>query len=266
MALGAPEKTNPTTGMVCCPRPDRCYVSNWGGDPPAAGAPQALSSGTPAPNQIGAGFTAGMWNVNNVIDALAADQLITILAEPNLTAQSGETASFLAGGEFPIPVQGNGSNGTVQITVEFKSFGVSLALVPTVLSPTRLNLRIRPEVSELSTQGEVTVSGFVIPALTVRRAETTVNLASGESFALAGLMQHTTEQDVSKIPWIGDIPILGALFRSNKFQNNESELVILVTPYLVKPVRDRSVATPLDRPAPVPEPVPVTAPSGLIYK
>jgi pilus assembly protein CpaC len=116
-------------------------------------------SNAPVANQVGAGFTSGNghWDVNQVIDALAADSLISILAEPNLTAQSGETASFLAGGEFPIPIAGNGSNGTISITVEFKQFGVSLALVPTVLSPNRLNLRIRPEVSQLSTNGAVSV-------------------------------------------------------------------------------------------------------------
>ena len=111
----------------------------------------------PVPNQFGAGFTSGNWDVNGVIDALAADQLITILAEPNLTAQSGETASFLAGGEFPIPIAGTTTNGDRSITVEFKQFGVSLALVPTVLSPTRLNLRVRPEVSQFSNNGAVSV-------------------------------------------------------------------------------------------------------------
>src|SRR5262249_32876931 len=152
----------------------------------------------PVPNQLGAGFTSGnkLWDVNQVIDALAADQLITILAEPNLTAQSGETASFLAGGEFPIPVGGNTNNGVTQITIVFKQFGVSLALVPTVLSPSRINLRIRPEVSQLSTEGAINLpiagGSLTIPALTVRRAETTVELGSGQSFAIAGLLQRTS--------------------------------------------------------------------------
>ncbi|MBS0561870.1 MAG: type II and III secretion system protein family protein [Proteobacteria bacterium] len=201
-----------------------------------------LANGVPTPNQLGSGFTSGngMWDVNNVIDALAADQLITILAEPNLTALSGETASFLAGGEFPIPVAGNGTNGTVTITVEFKTFGVSLAVVPTVLSPTRLNLRIRPEVSQLSQNGAVSVpigngGTLTIPALTVRRAETTVELGSGQSFAIAGLLQHASADGTNALPYIGEVPVLGALFRSNDFQRGESELVIIVTPYLVNP-------------------------------
>ncbi len=171
------------------------------------------------------------------ISALETEGFLTVLAQPNLTAISGQTASFLAGGEFPVPVVQSVavSGGVPAITIQFQPFGVQLAFTPTVIDGDHLSLRVRPEVSELSTQGEVTISGFTIPALTVRRAETTVNLASGDSFALAGLLQHTTEQDVSKVPWIGDIPIIGALFRSNKFQNNESELVILVTPYLVRP-------------------------------
>jgi pilus assembly protein CpaC len=196
--------------------------------------------GGPAPNQIGVGFSSGKWDVNSVIDALAADQLVTILAEPNLTAQSGETASFLAGGEFPVPVAGTTTAGTATITVDFKQFGVSLALVPTVLSPTRLNLRIRPEVSQLSSTGAVSVplagGTLTIPALTVRRAETTVELGSGQSFAIAGLLQRNTTDVTNALPGIGEVPVIGALFKSNNFQRGESELVIIVTPYLVKPV------------------------------
>ena len=193
------------------------------------------------PNQLGAGFQSGNghWDVNTVIDALAADQLITILAEPNLTAESGETASFLAGGEFPIPVSGTTSNGNTTITVEFKQFGVSLAVIPTVLSPSRLNLRVRPEVSELSNTGAVSVpiqgGTLTIPALTVRRAETTVELGSGQSFAIAGLLQRATTDVTTGLPGIGEVPVIGALFKSNNFQRGESELVIIVTPYLVKP-------------------------------
>jgi pilus assembly protein CpaC len=195
----------------------------------------------PTPNQVGAGLISGnkQWDVNAVIDALAADSLITILAEPNLTAQSGETASFLAGGEFPIPVAGNGNNGSTNITVEFKQFGVSLGLVPTVLSHDRINLRIRPEVSELSSNGAVSVplgnGTLTIPALTVRRAETTVQLGSGQSFAIAGLLQRTTLDATNALPGIGETPVIGALFKSNDFQRGESELVIIVTPYIVEP-------------------------------
>jgi pilus assembly protein CpaC len=194
-----------------------------------------------APNQLGAGLTSGngAWDVNGIIDALAADQLITILAEPNLTALSGETASFLAGGEFPIPIAGSTSQGTTSITVEFKQYGISLAFVPTVLSPARLNLRVRPEVSQLSTQGAVSVpvagGTLTIPALTVRRAETTIEIGSGQSFAIAGLLQRTSIDSTNALPGLGEVPVLGALFKSNDFQRNESELVIIVTPYLVRP-------------------------------
>jgi pilus assembly protein CpaC len=179
--------------------------------------------------------------LESVVDALEQQNLITTLAEPNLTATSGQTASFLAGGEFPVPIAGNGQGGGgYQITVEYKTFGVELDFTPTIIDATHLSLKVRPEVSQLSSTGAVSIpltqtAVVTIPALTVRRAETTVELASGQSFALAGLLQNTTEQDISKIPWLGDIPVLGQLFRSNLFQHNESELVIIVTPYLVKP-------------------------------
>ena len=164
---------------------------------------------------------------NATISALETEGFLSVLAQPDLTAVSGQTASFLAGGEYPIPVLQSTTAGTGNsITIQYQPYGVQLSFTPTIIDSDHLSLRVRPEVSQLSPQGAVTISGFNIPALTVRRAETTVDLASGESFALAGLMQHTTEQDISKVPWIGDIPILGALFRSNKFQNNESELVI----------------------------------------
>jgi pilus assembly protein CpaC len=183
----------------------------------------------------------GNGSITATLDALASEGLITTLAEPNLTATSGQTASFLAGGEFPVPVAAStGTSGTPTITVEFKQFGVSLDFVPTIIDADHISLRVRPEVSQLTTTGAVSVpitstQVVTIPALTVRRADTTVELASGQSFALGGLLQNTTEQDISKIPWLGDIPILGQLFRSNLFQHNETELVIIVTPYLVKP-------------------------------
>ena len=186
------------------------------------------------------------------ITALTDEGFITNLAEPNLTAMSGQTASFLAGGEFPVPINGSSAatGGFPTITVEYKSFGVSLAFTPTVIDAQHLNLRVRPEVSELSTNGAVSVpltatATVTIPALTVRRAETSVELASGESFALAGLLQHTSQQLVSKVPWIGDIPIIGALFRSDRFQRGETDLVVIITPYLVQPVQTR-VAAPTD--------------------
>jgi len=186
------------------------------------------------------------------ISALTQDGFITNLAEPNLTAMSGQTASFLAGGEFPVPINGSSAatGGFPTISVEFKSFGVSLAFTPTVIDAQHLNLRVRPEVSELTTTGEVSVpltatATVTIPALTVRRAETSVELASGESFALAGLLQHMSTQLVSKVPWIGDIPIIGAAFRSDRFQRGETDLVVIITPYLVQPVQTR-LAAPTD--------------------
>jgi len=180
------------------------------------------------------------------LSALTQEGFITDLAEPNLTAMSGQTASFLAGGEFPVPISGASSStgGFPTISVEFKSFGVSLAFTPTVIDAQHLNLRVRPEVSELSTVGQVSVpltstATVTIPALTVRRAETSVELGSGESFALAGLLHHTSQQLVSKVPWIGDLPIIGAVFRSDRFQRGETDLVVIVTPYLVQPSQTR---------------------------
>jgi len=187
-----------------------------------------------------------------MIDALEQEGFVTSLAEPNLTAMSGQTASFVAGGQFPVPITGAAATtgGVPTITVEFKTFGVSLAFTPTIIDATHLNLRVRPEISELSTVGEVSVpitstQVITIPALTLRTAETSIELASGESFALAGLLMHTSQQLVSKVPWIGDIPIIGAVFRSDRFQRGETDLVIIVTPYLVQPVQTR-VAAPTD--------------------
>src|SRR3954454_9237989 len=181
------------------------------------------------------------------LDALAQEGLVTVLAEPNLTATNGQPASFHAGGEFPIPVasSSNTATGLATITVVFKEFGVKLQFTPTIIDANHVILRVRPEVSQLSTAGATTINGFSIPALTVRRAETTVELGSGESFALAGLLQNTTSQNVSKVPGLGDIPILGQLFRSDQFQRNETELVIVVTPYLVKPT-ETALALPTD--------------------
>jgi pilus assembly protein CpaC len=208
---------------------------------------------SPAINSIAIGMFPSLFGqqVSAMVEALATEGFLTVLAEPNLTAVSGQTASFLAGGEFPVPVAGASSTtGIPTITVQFQTYGVQLAFTPTIIDADHLNLRVRPEVSQLSTQGEVSVpltatATVTIPALTVDRAETTVELASGQSFALAGLLQHNTEQDISKVPWLGDIPILGALFRSNKFQNNETELVVIVTPYLVRPPTT-TLASPTD--------------------
>ena len=179
------------------------------------------------------------------LDALAQENLLVALAEPNLTATNGQTASFLAGGEFPVPIASNTAENGQTITVEFKKFGVSLDVTPTIIDPEQLVLKIRSEVSDLTNVGAVTLNNVSIPALTVRRAETTVELGSGQSFVLAGLLQYGVIQDVSKVPWLGDVPILGQLFRSERFQRGETELVIIVTPYLVKPAGP-GLATPAD--------------------
>ena len=196
-----------------------------------------VTAGTPnSANCRGGTFDA-------VIDALAQDGLVRVLAEPNLTVMSGEQASFLAGGEFPIPIAQQNN----QVTVEFKKYGVSLAFVPTVLADGRINMHVNPEVSQLSTAGAVQISvgnsSLSIPALTVRRAETTVELGSGQSFAIAGLMMNTSTQADTGLPIAGDVPVLGALFRSDAFQRNESELVIVITPIIVRPVNEASALT-----------------------
>lgn len=181
----------------------------------------------------------------NVLGALDLSErlgLITTISEPNLTALSGETATFLAGGEFPIPL----SQGLGTVTIEYRDFGVSLAYTPTVLANGRISLRVRPEVSELSTQGSVTLNGFQVPALTIRRTETTVELGSGQSFMIAGLLSSNSANALDKAPGLGDVPILGNLFRSREFRKGETELVIVVTPYLVKPVDANEIALPTD--------------------
>lgn len=181
-------------------------------------------------------------DVLSTLDLAQNDGLVTILAEPTLTSLSGETASFLAGGEFPI-LTASGLNGS---SVEFKEYGVSLAFTPTVLEGGRISMRVRPEVSELSSAGAIKVNGTEIPALTTRRTETTVELGSGQSMMIGGLLRNSASNSTEKAPWLGDIPILGALFRSNSFRKNETELVIVVTPYLVKPVNAGQIALPTD--------------------
>ncbi|MGB3722648.1 MAG: type II and III secretion system protein family protein [Pacificimonas sp.] len=191
-----------------------------------------------AANLIGSLF--GL-DFNAAIDALETDGLLTTLAEPNLTALSGETASFLAGGEFPIVTTTN--NGGTR--VEFKTYGVSIAFAPTVLSDDRISMRIRPEVSELTEAGAVRIGGVSIPALSTRKAETSVELGSGQSFMIGGLTRNTFQTSTDKVPFLGDLPILGALFKSDSFRRDETELVIIATPYLVKPVSGR-LALPTD--------------------
>lgn len=198
-------------------------------------------------NTVGITRTAGNSNVSSVIDALESQGAVHILAEPTLIAKSGETADFLAGGEFPVPVPG--SNGTV--TISYRQFGVMLNFSPTVLADNRISMSVTPEVSSLSASGSVSFNGFVIPSVLTRRTSTTVELGSGEAFAIAGLLKNEGSNDMSKFPWLGDVPVLGTLFRSNSFRNDETELVIIVTPYIVKPVSAEKLATPVDGLEPV---------------
>lgn len=184
---------------------------------------------------IGGVFDLLGLDVGAAIDALEQDGLVSLLAEPNLTALSGETASFLAGGEFPIAV----SDGNGGISVEFKEYGVGIAFTPTVLDGGRISLRVRPEVSELSEAGAIRLDNISIPALTTRRAETSIELGSGQSFMIAGLLRNRIGTTQEKTPLLGNLPILGALFKSDRFARDESELVIVVTPYLVKPSNTR---------------------------
>ena len=184
--------------------------------------------------------------VQGVLRALEQDGLLHTLAEPNLTAISGETANFLAGGEFPIPVSSQGTNGQNTITVIFKPFGIGLSFTPVVMSEGRISLKVSTEVSELTNQGAVATQGIFVPALKVRRAETVVELPSGGSLVMAGLLSDQSKQALSGYPGLKNLPVLGTLFRSRDYQKNETELVVLVTPYIVKPVARSALAQPDD--------------------
>jgi pilus assembly protein CpaC len=178
-----------------------------------------------------------------MINALEEKGLARALAEPNLVALSGDTASFLAGGEFPVPVPGSYG----QVTIDYKRYGVGLAFTPTVLGGGLINLKIEPEVSQLDSSNPVRIAGIAVPPLIVRRASTTVELRDGQSFVLGGLLQSQGQSAISQLPWIGDIPVLGALFRSASYQKNETDLAIIVTPRLIRPARPGDpIATPLD--------------------
>ena len=185
----------------------------------------------------------GNVSLDTSLQALEEQGVIRTLAEPNLVAMSGDTASFLAGGEFPIPVAADDG----QVTIEFRQFGVGLSFTPTVLDDGVINLQVAPEVSQIDTTNSIRLSGIEIPSLRVRRADTTVELRNDQSFAIAGLLQNNTSDSKSQVPWIGDIPVIGSLFRSSRYKKSETELVIIVTPRLVQPVSDISqLRTPLD--------------------
>jgi len=201
----------------------------------------SLFAGGTLLNSSGNGLSAA-------IDALESNGLFKVLAEPNLVAISGEEAQFLAGGEFPIPVD-NGNDG---ISIEFKPFGVSVKFLPVVLSESRIRILVEPEVSELSNADSVQIgTSFFIPSISTRRARTTVELAPGESFMIAGLIQDRMQTDIKQIPGLSEIPIFSALLRSTEFERHETELVLAVTPYLVDPQVSSDVKLPTDefRPA-----------------
>ncbi len=233
-ALGFPPGTislpyNPQTGQFIYPNSGSSYAFN------------ALAQGAGRTAVGMAGKLFGL-DVMAALDFAESEGLLSTLAQPNLTALSGETASFLAGGEIPIPL----ATGLGQVSVEYKQYGVSLAFTPIVLEGGRISMRVRPEVSELTTEGAVRLNGFAVPSVSTRRAETTVELGSGQSFMIAGLMRNNHNGTVDRTPGAGDVPVLGALFRSQSFRNNQTELVIIVTPYLVKPVNANEIALPTD--------------------
>ena len=197
----------------------------------------------------GLGFTGAAGDLNILFDALETKGLIKTLAEPNLVAMSGDTANFLAGGEFPIPIasssNGTGTTGEPTITVAFKQFGIGLSFTPTILQDGMINMVVNPEVSSIDPTTSVNTGVISVPGLKVRRAHTTVELRDGESFTIAGLLKDDYTNTVSQFPFAGDIPILGALFRSTGYQRDQTELVIVVTPHLVTPRRGY-VASPTD--------------------
>ena len=195
-----------------------------------------------SPTNIGNNETIG-----GMLSILESRGVVRVLAEPSLTVMSGQTASFLAGGEFPVPVNqsGSGGGGNAAITIEFKEFGVRLPLTPTVLSKDRIALKVAPEVSDLDFSAGIQIGGVSVPALTVRRTETTVELGDGESFVISGLVSNNLIANVDKVPGLADIPIIGAFFKSVRYDRSEKELIMIVTPHLVRPIAREAKLPPL---------------------
>jgi pilus assembly protein CpaC len=225
-------------GLLTGRAPLNAVVNSVSGTSTTSFGDFARNPSTPVLSSLGFGYRSpgGSVDMSTLLDALQTEGLVTVLAQPNLTAISGATSNFLAGGEFPVPV----SQGLNQISIEWKNFGVSVDFTPTVLDANRISIKVRPEVSELSQVGSVVLNNITIPGITVRRAETTVELASGQSFAIAGLYQNNLSNTVNDFPGLGDVPVIGPLLRSSSFQRNESELVIIVTPFIVRPVAQAS--------------------------
>jgi pilus assembly protein CpaC len=198
-------------------------------------------------------------DINELIDALQRNGVLNVLAEPNLTTVTGQEASFLAGGEVPVPVP----QGRDSVTMMYKQFGVSLVFTPTLIRKNRIALHIKPEVSMISNVGAIVSAGNKMPSFIVRRADTTVEVASGQTFAIGGLFQRSMahyDDEADRAPILGDLPVIGPLFHSPRFRRNETELVILITPYLVNPVSGRDLALPTDRPGPYEAPLPQEPP------
>ena len=196
---------------------------------------------------INGSFDVGSLAFEAFLQALESKNLVRTLAEPNLVALSGQEASFLAGGEYPIPVAQGESGSTTRITVEYKPFGVQLSFIPRVVDGNRINLEINAAVSAIDDAVTVTTSNISINAFSRREAKTTVEMMDGQSFAIAGLLQDDFSDTIRQVPWLGDVPILGALFRSASYQRDQSELVVIITPHLVTPVRGEALALPTDR-------------------
>jgi pilus assembly protein CpaC len=218
-------------------------------DPTSGGGVLRLDSVVDSFGVFRKALSVGSLNIEAVLDALERKGFVKTLAEPTLVALSGETASFLAGGEFPIPVsQGSSTGGGTSISVEFKSFGISLAFTPTVLADGVINLAVQPEVSSIDPSASVQINGLTIPGLQTRRADTVLELRDGESFVMAGLIRKDFSTTVRQVPLLGSIPIIGSLFRSTGFQKGETELVMVVTPRIVRPIKAGvPVALPTDR-------------------
>jgi len=208
----------------------------------------ALAGSSATPFAVGlAGLASKGLNIDALISALESKGVARRLAEPDLVALSGDTASFLAGGEVPVPVVQPSSGATPTITVDYKPFGVQLTFMPTVLANGVINLRLTPSVSELDYTNAIQNQGFTIPALTKREARTTVELRDGQSFAIAGLLQREGLRNISQVPWLGSVPVLGTMFRSSGYQQNETDLVVIVTAHLAAPAAPgQRLATPLD--------------------
>jgi pilus assembly protein CpaC len=214
---------------------------------PSSGGTLLTTTAGPFATILANVISNGHGSLDALVTALEQKGLIRRLAEPNLIALSGDTARFLAGGEFPIPVPSTTSSGAPTVTIEYKKFGVELAFVPTVLSRGVINLRIEPSVSEPDFTNTVQISGTVVPSFTVRNTRTTVELRDGQSFAIAGLLQDKNTRAISQVPWLGSVPVLGTLFRSSDYQQQETDLVVIVTPHLVTPAAPgQRLASPLD--------------------